>query len=232
VWKRTIEGKVLTFHLAGINNQNFLMRDDETGSFWQQVTGKCISGPFLGQHLELVRNDEMTFALWKQESPAGTVLASDPKFLPMYAGPDWEDRIQKLPTVVAFTAPTVPPRELVVGIELDGTAKAYPVSALQSEELTQDLLASTPLLLALGPDGKSIRAFVRRIPGSDSESDFYRMSSPQWAMMDSATSSLWDFRGCAFSGPSRGKCLEPVSILKDYWFDWQEYHPDTILFRR
>jgi Protein of unknown function (DUF3179) len=230
VWKRTIEGKVLTFHLAGINNQNFLMRDDETGSFWQQVTGRCISGRLQGKRLELIRSDEMTFALWKQESPAGTVLASDPKFLSMHAGPDWEDRIQKLPTVVAFRTPNLPPRELIVGIELDGIAKAYPAGILQSG-LTQDQLASTPLLLALGPDGKSMRAFVRRIPGSDSATDFYKMNSSQWTMMDSASASLWDFRGCALSGPSRGKCLEPVSILKDYWFDWREYHPDTMVFR-
>ncbi len=207
------------------------MRDDETGSFWQQVSGECISGPLRGHGLELVRSDELTFALWKQESPAGTILAPDPKFLGMYAGPDWESRMQKAPTVVTFAVPELPLRELVVGIELNGTAKAYPVTTLQSETLTQDRLAGTPLLLAIGPDDKSIRAFVRRIPGDDHEANFYRMSGQQWVMMDSATSSLWDFRGCAFSGPAQGKCLPPVSILKDYWFDWRQYHPDTLIFR-
>ena len=31
MWGRTVNGLTLTFHLAGINNQNFLMRDEETG---------------------------------------------------------------------------------------------------------------------------------------------------------------------------------------------------------
>jgi hypothetical protein len=32
VWTRQVDGITLTFRLAGINNQNFIMRDEETGS--------------------------------------------------------------------------------------------------------------------------------------------------------------------------------------------------------
>jgi len=59
----------------------------------------------------------------------------------------------------------------------------------------------------VNPDQKSIRAFTRRIPGDDREVDFYLMAGRQWTMTDSASASLWDFRGCALSGPTRGKCL-------------------------
>ena len=230
MWKRTIQGRTLTFHVAGINNQNFLMRDEETGSFWQQVSGKCISGPLLGQQLELSRSEELSFGLWKQEAPAGKVLAPDPRFAHLYATADLESRTRKLSTVTR-SAPALPPRELVVGIAMDDGARAYPVSTVQAEMLTQDNLAGTPLLLVLGPDQKSIRAFIRRIPGDDREVDFYMMTGQEWAMMDSVTASLWDFRGCALSGLARGKCLARASILKDYWFDWQQYHPQTLVFR-
>lgn len=43
-----MNGRVLHFHLAGINNQNFIMRDEETGTWWQQVNGKAIHGPLKG----------------------------------------------------------------------------------------------------------------------------------------------------------------------------------------
>ncbi len=39
-----MDGLRLTFHLAGINNQNFLMRDEETGTYWQQISGVAIFG--------------------------------------------------------------------------------------------------------------------------------------------------------------------------------------------
>jgi hypothetical protein len=71
---RNVAGWALTFHLAGINNQNFLMRDEETGSYWQQISGVAISGPMKGQQLNLVLSDELTFGAWKAEEPEGMVL--------------------------------------------------------------------------------------------------------------------------------------------------------------
>ena len=68
----------LTFHLAGINNQNFLMRDEETGTYWQQISGAAISGPLKGSQLTLVHSDELTLATWKSEQPEGTVLDDVP----------------------------------------------------------------------------------------------------------------------------------------------------------
>ena len=41
------------------------MRDEETGSWWQQVTGEAIYGPLKGQKLQPFFHDELTFALWK-----------------------------------------------------------------------------------------------------------------------------------------------------------------------
>jgi len=65
VWRAEAGGLRLRFHLAGINDQNFLMRDEETGSYWQQITGAAISGPLAGRRLTLVASDELTFATWK-----------------------------------------------------------------------------------------------------------------------------------------------------------------------
>ena len=45
---------MLTFHLVGINNQNFVMQDVETGTWWQQVSGEAILGPLKGRRLQLV----------------------------------------------------------------------------------------------------------------------------------------------------------------------------------
>ena len=231
MWKRRATGRILTFHLAGINNQNFIMRDQETGSFWQQVSGKCISGPLKGQALELVRSDELTFALWRQEAPTGTILAPDPKFADKYERANWEQQVAKLPTVVKLHDDSLAPRTLIAGFTVEGISKAYPLSAIAEGVPIQDQFGGTPLLLALGPDGKSLRAFMRRIPGESQEPDFYKKNDNDWMLMDSVTSSLWDFRGCAFQGPAKGKCLEPVYVLKDYWFDWHTYHPDTLLYR-
>ena len=56
------------------------MRDDETGSWWQQVTGEAIQGPLKGRRLVPVVHDEVSFGIWRGEHPGGRVLRPDPRF--------------------------------------------------------------------------------------------------------------------------------------------------------
>ena len=44
------------------------------------------------------------------------------------------------------------------------------------------------------------------------------------------TGTVWDFSGKALSGTLAGKQLKRIPVLKDYWFDWKIYHPDTAVY--
>ena len=229
MWKRTVNGRDLHFRLAGINNQNFLMRDEETGTWWQQITGKAIFGPLKGQSLEGFPSDELTFALWKQESPSGQVLLPVTTYEKEYED-NWEPEVAKMSTPLDFSSSGLQNRDVVIGVDLDGTSRAYPLSALSPQAPIQDRVGATPILLAMGPDNKSVRVFVSRVGESDVE--FFRKSAdPAWKLMDSTFGSEWNFQGCAISGPAQGKCLEPLPALKDYWFDWRNYHPATTIYK-
>jgi hypothetical protein len=224
-----VQGRDLHFHLAGINNQNFLMRDEETGSFWQQITGTAIAGPLKGTRLSLVSQDELTFALWKQETPKGTVLAPLPRDAADYETSGWEGEIAKLPTVIHASKGTLPDREIVVGIAMNGTARAFPIRRLTKESpVLLDEVGGKPIVLILGSDGKSIRTFSRQL-GVDTL-DFFGRSNP-WVLVDSNTLSEWNFEGCAVTGTFQGQCLEKIDGLKDFWFDWQHYHPQSTFYR-
>src|SRR5947209_7128885 len=72
-WDPMLDGRRLHFRLAGINNGNALLRDEETKSVWQQSTGEAIFGPLQGRHLKMIHSDEMSFALWHREQPNGDV---------------------------------------------------------------------------------------------------------------------------------------------------------------
>jgi hypothetical protein len=229
VWKSAVEGKVLHFRLAGINNQNFVMRDRETGSWWQQVSGLAISGPMRGKALELAPYDELTFGLWKMESPVGRVLAPLSKDERHYES-DWEPEVQKLPTVIDFPNSGLQSRDVVIGLEIAGHSRAYRLDTILAHAPIQDRLGGTPLVLIAGPDGKSVRAFVSQLDGTDLE--LFRKSDSGWTLIDSASGSEWNFKGCAISGAATGKCLAPLPSLKDYWFDWRNYHPSTSIFQR
>ncbi len=153
-----MNGRVLHFYLAGINNQNFLMRDRETGTWWQQVSGKALLGPLKGATLERVVSDEITFDTWKTEFPAGQVLAPVEKYSSKYEK-DWETSVGKLPVVVSFPGQGLSDRDVVIGISAGGQARAYPIGTLQNASPVHDQVGGTPILLVVGPDGKSIRTF-------------------------------------------------------------------------
>jgi hypothetical protein len=236
-----VNGRVLHFYLAGINNQNFLMRDKETGTWWQQITGKALYGPLKGASLELVLSDELTFGEWKSEIPDGKVLAPVPKDVKEYDS-NWEAEIAKLPLVISFPGTELKSRDVIVGIEIDGASRAYPWDTLVKQSPVVDHIRGVPLLIAVGLDGKSFRVFISRIDGKDAE--FFLKgetdgdtkappeSSKPWTLLDTATASEWNFQGCAISGPSQGKCLDRVPALKDFWFDWRNYHPITTIYKR
>ena len=214
-----MDGRVLTFHLAGINNQNFLMRDEETGSFWQQISGKAVSGPMKGKQLEPVHSDELSFALWRQENPRGTVLLPVASFEKEYEPKDWEARLGRARSVVDTSNTGIAPRAIMLGIEVNGQSRAYPLDRVLQQKLVQDRLGGKPILLMVGPDSKSIRAFLR-----EGDIDFYAKGGG--VALDSQQGKEWNFQGCA----GADQCLKPVSLIKDYWFDWHLYHPDTTVY--
>ncbi len=229
-----MNGRALHFYLAGINNQNFLMRDQETGSWWQQITGRAIYGPLRGAALELVLSDELTFGEWRTEFPAGEVLAPVAKYTKKYDA-NWEPDVAKLPVVISFPNTELKSRDVVIGLTIGGAARAYPWETFAKQSPILDRVDGMPLLLVLGPDGKSFRVFISRIDGHDVEFFLQANSQPEnknWTLLDATTSSQWNFQGCVTSGPAQGKCLARVPALKDYWFDWRNYHPDTTVYKR
>jgi len=229
VWRAEVDGRRQRFHLTGINNQNFLMHDEETGSWWQQVTGEAIHGPFQGRRLDLVPYDEISFAAWKREHPDGRVLRPDDSAPWHQFSQSWEEETAKAPVVTPARADDpLKPRDVVVGVRLGGAARAYPLAALQRQSPVQDVVGGVPVLLAVGEDGRSVRAFERTVDGR-ALSLFARPGAPL-RLVDAETGSEWSFAGEAVAGPLQGKKLAWVQALKDYWFDWRTYNPATSVY--
>ena len=232
MWETTVDGRVLHFRLAGINNQNFIMRDEETGTWWQQVSGKAIQGPLKGKQLKGVFHDEISFSIWKREQPQGRVLKPDEKILAsdQYAKPDWETRMERARVVEGTDIDKrLAPRTLVMGVSIGGKSVAYPLSALQKQSPIIDTVGSTPIVIVLGDDKRSVRAFERTVDGRRLEF-FQKTENDEFQLLDAETGSTWNFEGKAIAGPLSGRQLKKVFVLEDYWFDWRLYHPDTTIY--
>ena len=60
---------------------------------------------------------------------------------------------------------------------------------------------------------------------------FARATTTDFALMDSEGTSEWNFKGCATSGPAPENACREFPAIKDYWFDWRNYHPNTTVYR-
>jgi Protein of unknown function (DUF3179) len=232
VWSRLLDGRTLHFRLAGINNGNALIRDEETSTIWQQSTGQGIFGPLKGRQLGLIHSDELTFSLWTKEQPQGVVLDDDASYASQYDHKDWEQEVERTRTVVDTRQSGIAPHELMLGITIGDSSKAYPVKAILSANMIQDQVAKTPILLVVGPDKASIRVFQTGEAGGPMTFVPVPAANPnsQQVIRDVETESTWNFEGCAVEGRLKGQCLKPLDSNKDYWFDWMNHHPATTVF--
>jgi hypothetical protein len=230
VWKAEVDGRVSRFRLVGINNQNFIMADEETGTWWQQVTGQALFGPLAGKRLELVFHEELTFRTLRHERPEARVLRPEPHIAQAgkYAKPDWEARMALRPVPHAPAGVDgLPPRTLVAGIEVGGLSRAYRLDRLRQSRVIIDQLGATPVAVWLGPDDRSVRVFDRTVDGRALE----LVADEGGRLRDLSTGSVWSFEGEAVEGPLAGKRLQKIYSLVEYWFDWKTYHPDTTIQR-
>src|ERR1035437_2087277 len=195
------------------------MRDEATGTYWQQISGAAVSGPLKGRQLTLVHSDELTLATWKSEQPRGTVLDDVPKYMSDYAERDWDVEMKREPTVLSFREHGLTARDLMLGIQAFGASRAFLYERVVKEKLVKDHVGSEPVLLVVGPDDQSVRAFGDRIPGMGGAAEFYPITANSGSLLiEEVTGREWNFRGCPAAGKANGLSLEPLPMLKDYWF--------------
>jgi hypothetical protein len=116
-------------------------------------------------------------------------------------------------------------REQVFGIFNESASRAFPVKRVLADKLVLDHVGAEPVVLVVGADNLSVRAFRNTSPPTE----FYAFpGNPDFLFEDTQTGTKWNFKGCPVS--ASGGCLEPINMIKDYWFDWKNYHPDTTIY--
>jgi hypothetical protein len=127
------KGRVTTFGVSGLlYNSDLLLYDRATQSLWSQITAQAITGPLKGEKLTPVALTHTTWADWRARHPDTLVLSTDTGFhrdygRDPYAGYASSARIM-FPT--ASASERFHPKEPVLGVELNGSRKAYAFSEL------------------------------------------------------------------------------------------------------
>jgi hypothetical protein len=105
------------------------------------------------------------------------------------------------------------PRALVIGVAINNAARAYPFEALLKQSPIVDEIDGVPIVIVLGDDKKSVRAFESQIDGRKLELLQKPNVSPL-RLVDAETASDWDFSGTAVSGTLDRQAAQENSVAQ------------------
>lgn len=233
MFRAEARGKALILDNAGVVGGNEVFKDRETGSRWQQSSLEAISGPMQGEHLKLYPFLLTSWQEWRRLHPDTRVL----KPLAGYA-----DRIAEknamirqglsgegaAPSDVTYRDDRLKPKTMILGVDVDGASKAFPLEALRRERVVNDRLGGKPILIAHQPVSDTTTAFVARAGGRTLT--FAAANEGATELTDRETKSRWTAYGECISGPLKGSALEAIILEPEYWFAWSEFHRDTEIY--
>ena len=129
------------------------------------------------------------------------------------------------PRFVAADEVDLADEERIIGLYLDGEARAYPQRILVWHEIVNDEVAGRALSITYCPLTGTALGFNR---GNTEFGVSGRLVNSNLIMYDRATDSEWpQILGVAIDGPLAGQGLEEVRLFWTTWGAWRERHSDT-----
>ncbi len=233
MFRAEAKGQPLVLDNAGVVEGNEVFKDRGTGSRWQQSSLRAISGPLQGTRLQLYPFLLTSWGEWRRLHPDTVVL----KPLPGYA-----ERIAEknkmireglsgegaAPDDVTYHDGRLKPKTMILGVDVDGATKAFPLEELRRARVVNDTMAGTPVLIVHQPASDTTTAFVSR--ANAKALTFDAANAEASALVDRQTGSHWNAYGACVSGRLKGASLEPVVLEPEYWFAWSQFHRDTAIY--
>jgi len=233
-----MDGHPMKFDHAGMFGGNYTIADRETGTRWQQETGEATEGKLKGRHLEIYPFVITSWKAWRQRYPETLVMLPVPGLAEQYAE-FWGRIVSRNTTTPGRPAPnpgqTLHPEDarlsaysLVIGAEVGGARRAYPLDVLKKEGVINDQLGNgEPVLVVYTPDDDTVTMFSRALDARTLTFDRHPQSSE---LVDVETGSRWNEYGECVAGKLRGSHLKALMGEPQYWWGWAAYGGPTSVY--
>ena len=208
-----------------------VMYDHQTDTLWSQFLGKGVKGPLTEKSLELIPLTHTTWNAWKSAHPETLVLDKRgqyqrDRYTGYYASAEpgvigeriKDDRLQT--------------KALVVGVNIAGHAKAYPLGTLAKRGVVNDEVGGVDVVVVF--DRRSNTGVMYESRAGDRELTFEAFGKEDGArsmLRDQETGTIWmAFTGVATDGPLAGTKLSRVPSHLSFWFAWTDWNPETEVY--
>lgn len=123
------------------------------------------------------------------------------------------------------------PDDRILGIQLNGVSKAYPIGILNWHEIVNDEIRDSNFAITYCPLCGTGVAFSSQVEGKQlSFGVSGLLYNSDVLLYDRQTESLWSqILSQAISGDFSGKKLTRLPVTHTSWSDWVKSHPDTLV---
>lgn len=233
VYERVVDGTVLSFgNTSALFQNDLVMFDRQTNSYWFQTGGEAIVGVLTGTRLPVLPSTLIPWAAWRSEHPGTLVLSTQTGFTRNYLrdpfdGYERSVNAGRFPFDVdaeVLNDDRLPLGEMVLGVELGGEARAYPLNML-GDTAVNDEIAGRAVVVFSSASGPSGNAFDPHLDG-----ERLRFRYADGAYEDAETGSRWSLSGLALDGPLAGAQLAALPSRSAFWFSYRSAFPEVVVF--
>lgn len=246
VFSGLVGDAVLTFGVSGfLRNSDLIMYDQQTDTWWQQLTGEGFVGTYAGTTLDVLPSQLVGFGVFAEQYPEGLVLRrpggrrydTNPYARFNYDTNDSPFLFNKVPD------PRLRATERVLAGVIEGQAIAIPFYRLAEENVIQPTIEGVErALVAFWQAGNASAMDQSNINNSrdvgmavlfDREVGDQTLSfvwDEAGFFIDEQTGSQWNIFGTAVAGELEGTQLRQRIAAPHFWFAWAAFRPETWVY--
>lgn len=236
MYSAKIDGEATTFGTSGLlYRSNKVMYDRLTNSLWNQFTGEPIVGPLWdsGARLEFFPVLVTTWEEWVELHPDTTVLDIETGHYPAsYYLPEehreaiYYDYFNSPGTM--FAVPNrdgrLATKDVVLGVEVNGRYKAYPVAALREERVVNEVVGGEGVVVLGSEASEGARAYFR------GDRVFAATEGIPSVVVD-ADGGIWRVtEEFLVNAEDESVRLARIPTHTSFWFGWFQFHGDTEVY--
>lgn len=173
VFDPVVGGERVEFGTSGkLWQSNLVMYDRKTDSYWPQVLGEAVKGEMTGAKLKILPSDIIKFGNWRELNPNGEVLSLDTGTgrsygIDPYGVRDYYNQHDLLYSPVRAKDNRLLNKEFILGIIVNGKAKAYYPPSVQKQGEVKDEFEGKIIIARYDKDLDAVRLFERKSDGSE-----------------------------------------------------------------
>lgn len=228
-----VDGVNLIFDNEGrLYNNNSVLVDRNTGSFWLQLLGMAFDGPLTGKGLKMLPVWWTTWGYARKAYPEAPVLGPplgtgkaygrDP--YGSYFLPDSYYNDERILYPLLYHDNRLHPKTRILGLEYDDLVLAVDENYVKQKGVVNFFVGPEALVAIKDPRIDVVRVFNRQVWDKPL---LFKLQNGE--LTDIETQTRWSFDGKALEGNLKGASLQEYSGIYAFWFAWTAFHPETLI---